>query len=139
MMSTADIALKADPDYEKISRRFYENLDEFANAFARTWKNSISSTAGCISFSTELVRANLGRPSGVIVICQHDGLCRGIDKVLVQNTIFICIMITRHCNTTSTNISYEVIPIIVNRKSCLPNRISNITDCINRIVCLEYH
>ena len=34
MMSTADIALKADPDYEKISRRFYENLDEFANAFA---------------------------------------------------------------------------------------------------------
>ncbi len=36
-MLTTDIALKADPAYEVISRRFYENPDEFADAFARAW------------------------------------------------------------------------------------------------------
>ncbi|MBY0382106.1 MAG: catalase/peroxidase HPI [Xanthobacteraceae bacterium] len=36
-MLTSDIALKADPVYEKISRRFYENPDQFADAFARAW------------------------------------------------------------------------------------------------------
>jgi len=37
MMLTADMALRVDPEYEKISRRFYENPDEFADAFARAW------------------------------------------------------------------------------------------------------
>ncbi|MDZ7766855.1 MAG: catalase/peroxidase HPI [Melioribacteraceae bacterium] len=37
MMLTTDLALKEDPEYEKISRRFYENPDEFADAFARAW------------------------------------------------------------------------------------------------------
>lgn len=37
MMTTADMALRMDPDYEKISRRFHENPDEFADAFARAW------------------------------------------------------------------------------------------------------
>jgi len=37
MMLTTDIAMKADPEYEKISRHFYENPDEFADAFARAW------------------------------------------------------------------------------------------------------
>jgi len=36
-MLTTDVALKVDPEYEKISRRFYENPDEFADAFARAW------------------------------------------------------------------------------------------------------
>ncbi|HEY0235905.1 MAG TPA: peroxidase family protein, partial [Afipia sp.] len=36
-MLTSDIALKADPAYEKISRRFHENPDQFADAFARAW------------------------------------------------------------------------------------------------------
>lgn len=36
-MLTTDLALKLDPDYEKISRRFLENPDEFADAFARAW------------------------------------------------------------------------------------------------------
>ena len=36
-MLTTDIALRMDPDYEKISRRFLENPDEFADAFARAW------------------------------------------------------------------------------------------------------
>jgi catalase-peroxidase len=36
-MLTTDVALKVDPAYEKISRRFYENPDEFADAFARAW------------------------------------------------------------------------------------------------------
>ncbi|WP_421693545.1 catalase/peroxidase HPI [Aestuariivirga sp.] len=37
MMLTTDIALKSDPAYEKISRRFHENPDQFADAFARAW------------------------------------------------------------------------------------------------------
>src|SRR6266498_2927571 len=36
-MLTTDIALRSDPAYEKISRRFYENPDQLADAFARAW------------------------------------------------------------------------------------------------------
>ena len=36
-MLTTDIALLHDPDYERISRHFYENPDQFADAFARAW------------------------------------------------------------------------------------------------------
>ena len=37
MMTTADLSLRFDPAYEKISRRFYEHPDQFADAFARAW------------------------------------------------------------------------------------------------------
>ena len=37
MMTTADMSLRMDPIYQKISRRFLENPDEFADAFARAW------------------------------------------------------------------------------------------------------
>lgn len=37
MMTTADLSLKFDPAYEKISRRYLENPKEFADAFARAW------------------------------------------------------------------------------------------------------
>ncbi|MCS5562998.1 MAG: catalase/peroxidase HPI, partial [Oleiphilaceae bacterium] len=37
MMLTTDLSLRFDPDYEKISRRFYENPEEFAEVFARAW------------------------------------------------------------------------------------------------------
>ena len=37
MMTTADLALRMDPAYEKISRRFHQNPKEFADAFARAW------------------------------------------------------------------------------------------------------
>jgi len=37
IMFTTDIALIKDPAYDKISRRFADNLDEFADAFARAW------------------------------------------------------------------------------------------------------
>jgi len=37
MMTTADMALKMDPIYAPISRRFHENQEEFADAFARAW------------------------------------------------------------------------------------------------------
>ena len=37
IMSTADMAMKLDPAYEKISRHFHANPDEFADAFARAW------------------------------------------------------------------------------------------------------
>jgi catalase-peroxidase len=36
-MLTTDLSLRMDPAYEKISRRFYENPDQFADAFARAW------------------------------------------------------------------------------------------------------
>ena len=36
-MLTTDLSLRLDPVYEKISRRFYENPDQFADAFARAW------------------------------------------------------------------------------------------------------
>jgi len=36
-MLTTDLALRVDPVYEKISRRFYENPDQLADAFARAW------------------------------------------------------------------------------------------------------
>jgi catalase-peroxidase len=36
-MLTTDLALRVDPVYEQISRRFYEHPDEFADAFARAW------------------------------------------------------------------------------------------------------
>ncbi len=36
-MLTTDLALRFDPEYEKVSRRFYENPDQFADAFARAW------------------------------------------------------------------------------------------------------
>ncbi|ASS99493.1 catalase/peroxidase HPI [Geobacillus thermocatenulatus] len=37
MMMTTDLALRFDPEFEKIARRFYENPEEFADAFARAW------------------------------------------------------------------------------------------------------
>jgi len=37
MMTTADMAMRMDPAYEKISRRFMQNPQEFADAFARAW------------------------------------------------------------------------------------------------------
>jgi len=37
MMTTADLSLKFDPAYEKIARRYLENPDQFADAFARAW------------------------------------------------------------------------------------------------------
>ncbi|MEP3787080.1 catalase/peroxidase HPI [Ascidiaceihabitans sp.] len=37
MMTTADMAMRMDPAYEKIARRFHANPDEFADAYARAW------------------------------------------------------------------------------------------------------
>ncbi|WP_296621842.1 catalase/peroxidase HPI [Marivirga sp.] len=37
MMSTADMAMKVDPDYRKICEHFHKNPEEFADAFARAW------------------------------------------------------------------------------------------------------
>ncbi|MEM9444726.1 MAG: catalase/peroxidase HPI [Verrucomicrobiota bacterium] len=49
MMFTTDLALKEDPEYAKISRRFYENPDEFADAFARAWYKLTHRDMGPIS------------------------------------------------------------------------------------------
>ena len=37
IMTTADMAMKMDPEYEKISKHFHENPEEFADAFAKAW------------------------------------------------------------------------------------------------------
>lgn len=48
-MLTTDIALKEDPIYGPISRRFYENPDEFAQAFAKAWYKLVHRDMGPIS------------------------------------------------------------------------------------------
>jgi len=49
MMLTSDLALRMDPAYEKISRRFLENPDEFALAFAKAWYKLLHRDMGPIS------------------------------------------------------------------------------------------
>lgn len=48
-MLTTDLSLKMDPSYEKISRHFYENPEEFADAFARAWYKLTHRDMGPIS------------------------------------------------------------------------------------------
>jgi catalase-peroxidase len=49
MMLTTDLSLRMDPIYEPISRRFHENPDEFADAFARAWYKLTHRDMGPIS------------------------------------------------------------------------------------------
>jgi catalase-peroxidase len=49
MMLTSDLALKVDPIYEPIARRFYENPDQLADAFAKAWYKLLHRDMGPIS------------------------------------------------------------------------------------------
>ena len=49
MMLTTDLALRMDPSYETISRRFYENPEELADAFARAWYKLLHRDMGPVS------------------------------------------------------------------------------------------
>ncbi len=49
MMLTTDLALRMDPVYEPIARRFYENPDELAEAFAKAWYKLLHRDMGPIS------------------------------------------------------------------------------------------
>ena len=49
MMLTSDLALRMDPDYEPIARRFYENPDELADAFAKAWYKLLHRDMGPVS------------------------------------------------------------------------------------------
>ena len=49
MMTTADIAMREDPVYKKISKRFHENPEEFADAFARAWFKLLHRDMGPLS------------------------------------------------------------------------------------------
>ncbi|MGN6782509.1 MAG: peroxidase family protein, partial [Marmoricola sp.] len=48
-MLTTDLALRFDPEYEKIGRRFLENPDEFAQAFAKAWYKLLHRDMGPVS------------------------------------------------------------------------------------------
>jgi catalase-peroxidase len=48
-MLTTDLALRLDPEYEKISRRFHEHPDEFAEAFAKAWYKLLHRDMGPVS------------------------------------------------------------------------------------------
>ena len=49
MMATTDLALRFDPVYEPISRRFMENPDQFADAFAKAWYKLLHRDMGPVS------------------------------------------------------------------------------------------
>ena len=49
MMTTADMAMREDPAYKKISKRFHENPEEFADAFARAWFKLLHRDMGPLS------------------------------------------------------------------------------------------
>jgi catalase-peroxidase len=49
MMATTDLALRSDPAYEQISRRFFANPAEFADAFARAWYKLLHRDMGPLS------------------------------------------------------------------------------------------
>jgi catalase-peroxidase len=49
MMATTDLSMIVDPVYKEISRRFYENPDEFADAFARAWYKLLHRDMGPVS------------------------------------------------------------------------------------------
>ncbi|MEV6693516.1 catalase/peroxidase HPI [Micromonospora sp. NPDC051196] len=49
MMATSDIALRADPAYEQISRRFHEHPDQLAEAFAKAWYKLLHRDMGPLS------------------------------------------------------------------------------------------
>ncbi|MDZ5473356.1 catalase/peroxidase HPI [Bacillus sp. 31A1R] len=49
MMTTADMALRYDTEYEKIARRFHENPEEFADVFARAWFKLLHRDMGPVS------------------------------------------------------------------------------------------
>ena len=60
MMTTADMAMRMDPAYEKISRRFHANPEEFADAFARAW--------------FKLTHRDMGPKAGIWAACRRPDL-----------------------------------------------------------------
>ena len=63
-MLTTDLALRVDPVYEQISRRFLENPDEFADAFARAWFKLTHRDMGPIAALPRPARSRRRRCSG---------------------------------------------------------------------------
>ena len=61
MMTTADMAMRIDPAYEKISRHFHANPDAFADAFARAWFKLTHRDMGpkCLYLGSDVPKENL--------------------------------------------------------------------------------
>jgi len=88
-MLTTDLALRFDPIYEKISRRFYEILNQFADAFARAWFKLTHRDMGPLSriLARSFLRTSCcGRtpPRGGSQIDRRAGHCRPEAKILAS-------------------------------------------------------
>lgn len=78
MMATTDVALKVDPDYEKISRRFYEKPEELEDAFAKAWFKLIHRDMGPKSrYLGELAPQEDFIWQDPIPVCDHDLIDEG--------------------------------------------------------------
>ena len=80
MMTTADMALKMDPIYAPISKRFHENPAEFADAFARAWFKLTHRDMGPIALY-------LGSEVPSEVLIWQDPIPAVADKLIDQNDI----------------------------------------------------
>jgi catalase-peroxidase len=88
-MLTTDLALRFDPAYEKISRRFHEHPDQFADAFARAWFKLTHRDMGPRALSrpgSSRRRADLAgpHPRGRSPVDRRAGHCRAQGKILAS-------------------------------------------------------
>lgn len=74
-MLTTDLSMIADPEYKKISKRFYENPDQFADAFARAWYKLTHRDMGPIS-------RYLGSDVPDEVLIWQDPIANGYEKII---------------------------------------------------------
>ena len=95
MMTTADMAMRVDPVYEQISRRFLEHPDEFADAFARAWfklthrdmgpiERYVGSEVPAERFIWQDPVANGRRPDPYAVVGDAGRLDRAANAVVTQ-------------------------------------------------------
>lgn len=106
MMSTADMALKFDPIYEKISRHFMENPEEFENAFARAWYKLTHRDMGPVSryLGPEVPKEELlwqdPVPAGTDTL--NDATIADLKKTILNSGLSISQLVTTAWASAST-------------------------------------